>query len=93
MNFDAIKEHYRKNPPEMILDDQGVKHINKIPPPAEYALHPCDCDIIHPLDSETWYHSGLKIGENEGGTLIAVYRACKTCRMLLMRKLIKSYQD
>lgn len=73
----------------MVLDDQGVRHIVEVSLPAEYELNPCDCDIVHPLESHTWYHSGLKIGENEGGSIVAVYRACKKCRMLLMRRLKK----
>lgn len=88
MNFDIIDEYYRKNPPGMILDDLAVKHIVEVAYPADYALNACDCGIVHPLESDTWYHAGLKIGENEGGSMISVYRACKTCRELLMRKLI-----
>jgi len=33
MDFSEINEFYRKNPPNLILDDLGVKHINEIPPP------------------------------------------------------------
>ena len=84
MNLDELKEYYKKNPPYMVLDDLGVRHINEIPLPANYELYPCTCGILHAVDSDTWFHEGMKI--TEGGR-IAVYRACKECREILMRKM------
>jgi hypothetical protein len=85
MNFDAINEYYRQNPPETILDCEGVKHINEVPLPATYELNPCSCGKVHALDSDTWYHSAV---ENSPGH-VAVYRACKICRIVLTMGLVK----
>lgn len=82
MNLDELNEYYKKNPPLFVMDDLGVRHINEIELPGNYDLSECECGITHPVESDTWYHEGMKIAENR----IAVFRACKKCRCFLMRK-------
>lgn len=83
MDFETLNEFYRKNPPSIVLDDLGVRHVKEIPLPAEYELSPCTCGITHSIDSDSWYHESMKITEDR----IGVYRACKECREILIRKL------
>lgn len=83
MDFSKINEYYRKNPPSIVLDDLGVRHVNEIPLPAEYELSPCTCGIIHPIEPNSWYHESMKLAEDR----IGVYRACKECGEILIRKL------
>lgn len=81
--FDSLNEYYRKNPPSIVLDDLGVRHIKEIPLPAKYELSACTCGITHQVESDSWYHESMKISEDR----IGVYRACKECREILIRKL------
>lgn len=79
-------EYYRKNPPELVLDDEGVRHIQEIEDVAEYQNEPCECGIVHQVEDDTWYHKAFNL--TKGGEA-AVYRACKECREILTKKLVR----
>jgi hypothetical protein len=80
---DAIVEHYKKNPPKVVLDDQGVRHWQEVELPAKYGDGFCTCGF-HPIESDSWYHKPMKI--TAAGS-IAVYRACRKCGEFLIRDL------
>jgi hypothetical protein len=82
MKRNNFLKHYEMIPPDAVLDDQGVRHVYDIPLPAKYGEGECKCGS-HPLDSDTWYHVGLRLTV---GWRIGVYRACKNCREILIRK-------
>ncbi len=46
-DFYEINAHYRRNPPEVVLDDLGMDHEIHIPLPAKYKKIPCKCGKIH----------------------------------------------
>ncbi len=85
MEFEDINEYYLRNPPSITLDDWGVKHLVEVPLPADYELERCKCGILHPVESDTWYHKAMILTQD--GKEVAVYRACKECREVLVRKI------
>ena len=92
MNFDDINEHYKSNPPSNVLDSEGVRHIVEVDLPAEYELNACSCGIKHPLESDTWYHYAMPmtktlIDRPSFKPMYSVFRACKTCREVLTKRL------
>lgn len=87
MNHKIIEDFvdfYQLNPPDIVLDDQGVRHINEIPLPAKYGNGECQCGD-HDLESDTWYHKPMKLTKDGR---MGVYRACKNCDDILIRKKI-----
>jgi len=45
--WEEINEYYRKNPPQIVLDDLGIYFPVHVPLPAKYVNCPCKCGIIH----------------------------------------------
>lgn len=84
-DFGPLNTWYKENPPEYVLDSDSVRHQKEVPLPAVYELAPCACKTIHPLESDTWFHCGVKVIDD---TTVAVYRACKTCGQVLTKKLV-----
>lgn len=39
--------HYRRNPPQVVLDDLGMDNEIHVPLPAKYKRVPCACGKIH----------------------------------------------
>lgn len=70
---DDVNYHYRLNPPKMVIDDDGIRFCNEVPYPAKYKAAPCNCGKIHPVDSNTWYHSTLKMTHES-------YKVVKKCK-------------
>ena len=84
--WDEFNKYYKKNPPKKILDCDGVKHIIEVPDPAVYEFDECPCGKIHRVEDDTWYHKSIPM--NYAGD-IGVFRACKECREVLMKRLVK----
>jgi hypothetical protein len=82
-DFSELNAYYRKHPPEKIIDDNGIKHYEEVPLPANYDKNPCACGTIHLEDENTWYHSALEMTEKD----YKVVKKCKTCGEILMMKL------
>lgn len=80
--FFKLNEFYKSNPPNEVLDDDGVRHQIEMPLPSDYEYSPCDCGKIHQTEDQTWWHAPLKL--NEEGR-IGIYRCCKTCMNMLMK--------
>lgn len=83
-DFSKFNEYYKKNPPQTVFDEDGVKHIQEVDLPAEYSNDPCACNRIHLVDDDTWYHKPMVLTTDDE---IAVYRACKECRNILTKSL------
>ena len=83
-----FNDYYEENPPDLTIDDTGIRHFNEVPLPAKYKKHPCNCGIIHHISDETWYHSTLKIAA-ASGLPHKVVKKCKKCQQILLLELIK----
>ncbi len=83
--IDAINRYYKENPPQWVIDDSCIKHWKEIELPAKYKKDPCSCGTAHKDKGNTWYHSTLKLQEED----YVVVKKCKKCHEILMLELDK----
>lgn len=88
-DFEKFNEYYRKNPPEMVIDDLGIDHDIEAPLPAKYIKKECICGIRHKWEEpNTFYLEAIEMG-----AYVPKYvKICNTCGEMLLLKLYKNSQ-
>jgi hypothetical protein len=85
-DYEPLNEYYRKNPPDLVIDDLGIFHEVEIPLPAFYKRKACSCGIIHIWEiPETFelYHFELSDLAKKMGHKPKILKQCKKCGEVL----------
>jgi hypothetical protein len=86
--FKEFNDYYEKNPPEILIDDTGIRHQNEVLLPSKYKKAPCKCDIVHEISSGSWYHSFLGFFKDLNiPNSIKIVKKCKNCHQILFLKM------
>jgi hypothetical protein len=83
--YREINEHYRKHPPQYVLDDLGLHHEIEVPLPAKYKKVPCSCGIVHKWENPETFVVESRFIED---LFVKDVKMCKTCKELLVLEFV-----